>query len=133
MIDNKAYVMGRLTRDPDIRQTQDGVNVASFSVAIDRVSKGKEKETDFIEIVAWRSTADFISKYFSKGKKIGIWGSLRTDKWTDKDGNKRSRLYVLADEVGFVESKGSSPATTTEEDSAPNETVIPEEDDDLPF
>ena len=105
---NQIVLMGRLTRDPELRRTGSGVPVASFTIAVDRDYSGKdggEKETDFIEIVAWRNTAEFVSKYFSKGRMAVIHGRLQIRNWTDKDGNKRKSAEVVADQVYFGDSK----------------------------
>jgi single-strand DNA-binding protein len=105
--------MGRLTRDPELRRTGSGVAVASFSVAVDRdrAPEGQEKETDFIDCVAWRQTGEFVSKYFTKGSMIVVSGRLQIRGWTDKDGNKRRTAEVVADNVYFGEGKrkGASP------------------------
>lgn len=100
---NKIVLMGRLTRDPELRHTQSGTAVASFSLAVDRDFKGQngEKETDFIDVVAWRNTGEFVSKYFSKGRMAVVSGRLQIRDWTDKDGNKRRSAEVIADNVYF--------------------------------
>jgi len=103
--------MGRLTRDPELRRTGSGIAVASFSVAVDRDFSGKdggEKETDFIDCVAWRNTAEFVSKYASKGRMVAVSGRLQIRGWTDKDGNKRRTAEVVADNVYFGDSKNSN-------------------------
>lgn len=105
---NHITLMGRLTRDVELRRTGSGVPVASFTIAVDRDFSDKqsgEKETDFIDIVAWRSTADFVSKYFSKGRMAVVSGRLQIRNWTDKDGNKRRSAEVIADSVYFGDSK----------------------------
>lgn len=106
---NKIILMGRLTRDPELRRTQSGTAVTSFSLAVDRDFKGQngEKETDFIDIVAWRNTAEFVSKYFSKGRMAVVEGRLQLRDWTDKDGIKRRSAEVIADSVYFGDSKQS--------------------------
>ncbi len=109
---NKAILVGRLTADPELRQTPNGISVISFSIACDRpYSRGGERQTDFINIVAWRSTAEFIAKYFHKGNAIAIDGSIQTRRYTDKDGNNRTAFEVQADHVSFVESKSASAAS----------------------
>lgn len=106
---NRAILMGRLVADPELRQTPNGVSVVSFRIAVDRnYSKDKERQTDFIDIVAWRSSAEFVSKYFSKGKMIIVEGSIQTRSYEDKNGNKRTAVEVVADNVMFGESKGVS-------------------------
>lgn len=127
---NNVVLMGRLTKDPELRQTPQGVSVAQFSLAVDRnYSKGEEKQTDFINIIAWRNTADFVSKYFTKGQLVAIRGRLQTRKWQDQSGQKRYATDVVADEVFFAESKGKTEQT--------NENPIMEgfsvSDDNLPF
>ena len=105
---NKIFIMGRLTRDPELRHTQSGTAVASFTLAVDRDFKDKqtgEKATDFIDCVAWRQTGEFVSKYFSKGRMAVVEGRLQMRNWTDKSGNKRVSAEVLADSVYFGDSK----------------------------
>ena len=104
---NKIILMGRLTRDPELRRTGTGTAVTSFSLAVDRDFKSQsgEKETDFIDIVAWRSTAEFVSKYFTKGRMAVGEGRLQIRDWTDKDGGKRRSAEVVADNVYFGDSK----------------------------
>lgn len=156
---NKAILMGRLTRDPEVRYTQSNTPVASFTVAIDRSFKSRdgERETDFINCVAWRQTAEFVSKYFTKGKMIVVVGSIQTRKYNDKDGNSRNAVEVVADEVMFGETKrdgesfgggqgGGRYAPPARDDSrsggysAPSSQLPPgdfsdigDEDDELPF
>ena len=108
---NHITIMGRLTRDPELRRTGSGVAVASFTVAVDRDFGGRdggERETDFIDCVAWRQTGEFVSKYFTKGSMIVVSGRLQIRGWTDKDGNKRRTAEVVADNVYFGESKRNS-------------------------
>ena len=104
---NRIIVMGRMTRDPELRRTNSGTAVASFTVAVDRDFKSQsgEKETDFIDVVAWRNTAEFASKYFSKGRMAVVEGRLQIRDWTDKDGNKRRSAEIVADSVYFGDSK----------------------------
>ena len=111
---NKIILMGRLTRDPEMRRTNSGTAVASFSLAVDRDFKGQngEKETDFIDIVAWRNTAEFVSKYFTKGRMAVVEGRLQIRDWTDKEGNKRRSAEVIADNVYFGDSKNTASDTT---------------------
>ncbi len=108
---NHIVIMGRLTRDPELRRTGSGIAVASFSVAVDRDFGGRdggERETDFIDCVAWRQTGEFVSKYFTKGSMIVVSGRLQIRNWNDKEGNKRRTAEVVADNVYFGESKRSS-------------------------
>ena len=107
---NKIFIMGRLTRDPELRRTQSGTAVTSFSLAVDRDYKSQsgEKETDFIDVVAWRSTAEFVSKYFTKGRMAVVSGRLQIRQWTDKDGNNRRSAEIVADNVYFGDSKRDS-------------------------
>ena len=108
---NHIVLMGRLTRDPELRRTGTGIAVASFSIAVDRDLGSKEtgeKETDFIDIVAWRNTAEFVSKYFTKGRMAVVSGRLQIRNWNDKDGNKRRSAEVVADNVYFGDSKRDS-------------------------
>lgn len=105
---NHVNLMGRLTKDPEIRRTESGIPVASFSIACDRDFSNKstgEKETDFFNVVAWRNTAEFISKYFAKGRMIVISGRLQVRSWQDKDGNKRTTTEVIAENCYFGDSK----------------------------
>ena len=104
---NRIILMGRLTRDPELRRTGSGTAVTSFSLAVDRDFKSQsgEKETDFIDIVAWRSTAEFVSKYFTKGRMAVVEGRLQIRDWTDRDGGKRRSAEVVADNVSFGDSK----------------------------
>jgi len=110
---NHIVIMGRLTRDPERRETASGIPVTSFSLAVDRgytPRDGGEKQTDFIDVVAWRSTADFVAKYFVKGQMAAVAGSLQIRDWTDKENNKRKSAEVIADRVYFTESKKSREA-----------------------
>ena len=105
---NHIVIMGRLTRDPELRRTGSGIAVTSFTLAVDRDYNSKEsgeRETDFIDCVAWRSTGEFVSKYFAKGRMAVVSGRLQIRSWTDKDGNKRRSAEVVADNVYFGESK----------------------------
>ena len=105
---NHIVLMGRLTRDPELRRTGSGVAVATFSLAVDRdfgSNANGEKETDFIDIVVWRNTAEFVSKYFTKGRMAVVSGRLQIRNWTDKEGNKRRSAEVVADNVYFGDSK----------------------------
>ena len=110
---NRIILMGRLTRDPELRHTQTGTPVASFSLAVDRDFKDRstgEKTTDFIDIVAWRQTAEFVSRYFTKGRLAVVEGRLQMRDWTDRDGNKRRSAEVVADNVYFGDSKRDAEA-----------------------
>ena len=112
---NKIILMGRLTRDPELRRTQSGTPVASFSLAVDRDFKNKEtgeKSTDFIDIVAWRQTAEFVSRYFTKGRMAVVEGRLQIRDWTDRDGGKRRSAEVVADNVYFGDSKRDGEGST---------------------
>ena len=144
---NKIVLMGRLARDPELRRTQSGVPVTSFRLACDRDFKSQsgEKETDWIDVVAWRNTAEFVSKYFAKGRMAIVEGRLQTRDWTDKDGNKRTAVEVVADNIYFGDSKRDS-APTGDSYAAPigggyaapmggsdRFAEIDEEDGDLPF
>ena len=149
---NKIFIMGRLTRDPELRRTQSGTAVTSFTLAVDRDFKSQsgEKETDFIDVVAWRTTAEFAAKYFTKGRMAIVEGRLQIRPWTDKDGNSRRSAEVVADNIYFGDSKRdsagdmggySAPAYTAPAGgySAPvgggssGFAEIDEEDGDLPF
>ncbi|MBQ1242027.1 MAG: single-stranded DNA-binding protein [Oscillospiraceae bacterium] len=113
---NRVIIMGRLTRDPELRRTQSGTAVTSFSLAVDRDFKSREsgeKATDFIDVVAWRSTAEFVSQYFTKGRMAVVEGRLQIRDWKDKDGNNRRTAEVVADNVYFGDSKrdGAAPSS----------------------
>ena len=106
---NKVILMGRLCGDPEPKQTTSGVAVTSFTIAVDRKGKtGEDKKCDFINVVAWRQTAEFICKYFKKGQAILVCGELQTRSWTDNNGNKRNATEVVAGEVSFCEAKKES-------------------------
>ena len=110
---NRIILMGRLTRDPELRHTQSGTAVASFTLAVDRDFKSRdsgERATDFIDIVAWRQTAEFVSRYFTKGRMAVVEGRLQLRDWTDKDGGKRRSAEVIADNVYFGDSKRDAEA-----------------------
>jgi single-strand DNA-binding protein len=129
---NHIDVMGRLTADPTLRHTNSGIPVSSFTLAVDRDRKNEngEKETDFIDVVVWRNTAEFVSKYFTKGMMAVVSGRLQMRKWEDKDGNKRISAEIQADNVYFGESKKETGESTS---SASNFAVTNEQDDDLPW
>ena len=119
---NHITIMGRLTRDPELRRTGSGIAVASFTVAVDRdfgSRDGGERETDFIDCVAWRQTGEFVSKYFTKGSMAVVSGRLQIRNWTDKEGNKRRSAEVVADNVYFGESKRQSEGSGYAAPSAP--------------
>lgn len=107
---NSIIIMGRLVADPELRTTASGLSVTSFSVAVDRpyAKRGEEKQTDFINVVAWRERADFVTKFFHKGSMIAVQGSLQTRNYEDKNGNKRTAYEVIADQVSFCGSKSES-------------------------
>ena len=106
---NLVVLTGRLTADPELKTTPNGISVCTFGIAVDRAyKKGEEKQTDFLNVVCWRSTAEFVSKYFSKGSLIGIEGSIQTRKFQDKNGNNRTAFEIVANNVHFIESKKSS-------------------------
>lgn len=138
---NKIFIMGRLTRDPELRTTNSGTSVASFSLAVDRNYKGAdgEKETDFIDCVAWRSTAEFAAKYFTKGRMAVVEGRLQIRPWTDKEGNNRRSAEVLVDNMYFGDSKrdgdtgGARPASGPVNVSANDWQEVDEDEGDLPF
>lgn len=127
---NHITIMGRFVRDPELRRTDSGTPVTSFVLAVDRDYSKGEKETDFIECVAWRNTAEFVDKYFLKGSMAIVSGRLQIRNWTDKDGNKRRTAEVVADNVYFGESKkGSQPASEPASDYA----MLDDDDENLPF
>lgn len=110
---NNAVIMGRLVADPELRTTGSGVSVTSFTVAVDRrfANKDEEKQADFIDVIAWRQTADFVCKYFRKGSMIAVQGYIQTRMYEDKDGNKRKAVEIVADNVSFCGSKSDSAKT----------------------
>ena len=111
---NLVVLTGRLTADPELKTTQSGVSVTSFSIAVQRPRKsGEDPQTDFINIVAWRQNAEFVAKHFRKGNTIGIEGSIQTRKYTDRDGNNRVVFEVIANDVQFVESKAATAQENT--------------------
>ncbi len=134
---NKTILGGRLTATPELKTTPNGVTVCSFTVAVNR-NGAKEQTADFIDCVAWRTTAEFVSKYFTKGSSICVVGSIQTRSYTDKDGNKRKVTEINVDEVRFVDGKGDNVSGQTETQPTFNE--APEgnfqalaDDADLPF
>ena len=133
---NKCFLLGRMTKDPEIRRTNGGTAVTSFTLAVDRDFKTNgEKETDFIDVVAWRNTAEFVSKYFSKGRMAIVEGRLQIRDWTDKNGNKRRTAEVVADNVYFGDSKKESNVENKEEPEYKQADLAEssEEDGELPF
>ena len=128
---NTAVIMGRLTADPELKTTSSGLSVLSFSVAVDRnyQKEGEEKAVDFINVVAWRKTAEFVSKYFHKGSMIAVEGSIQTRKYEDKDGNKRTAFEILANTVSFCGKEASS----TPAESTPFTDTDTADDEGLPF
>ncbi|MDD6308591.1 MAG: single-stranded DNA-binding protein [Clostridia bacterium] len=135
---NKAILVGRLTKDPELRSTQSGMSVATFTVAVTRsyARQGEERQTDFINCVAFRNTADFISRFFTKGNLIAVDGTIQTRTWDDQEGKRHWVTEVIVNEAHFVEGKkdsagqadGASPASDLPMDFGPDAT-----DDDLPF
>ena len=139
---NKVVIMGRFTKDPELRRTGSGTAVTSFSMACDRDFKSQsgDKETDFIEVVAWKNTAEFVSKYFSKGRMAVVEGRLQIRDWTDKSGNKRTTAEVVADNVYFADSKRSESNDNQKENfnalsGRLSDDFVPasEEDGEIPF
>ena len=111
---NRVILMGRLTADPELKQTPNGISVTSFSLAVDRnfTSRGAERQTDFINCVAWRQTAEFISRYFAKGRMIAVEGSLQVRNYVDKNENKRQAVEVVVDQAYFADSKNAAPSSS---------------------
>jgi single-strand DNA-binding protein len=131
---NHITVMGRLTRDPELRHTGSNIPVASFTLAVDRDIANKqtgEKETDFIDCVAWRQTGEFVSKYFSKGRMAVVSGRLQIRNWTDDKGNNRRSAEVVADNVYFGDSKNSNSGNSTA--PASDFAMLEDDDSQLPF
>ena len=146
---NKIIAMGRLTRDPELRQTPNGVSVASFSIACDRDFKDKstgEKETDFLDVVVWRQTADFVSRFFTKGRMAVVEGRLQIRNWEDQSGNKRRTAEIVADNIYFGDSNpnaqgggqaayqnGARPNVTADDNWQDEYREILEDDSELPY
>ena len=134
---NRIIIMGRLARDPELRRTQAGVPVTSFRLAVDRDFKDKttgERGTDWIDVVAWRQTGEFVSKYFTKGSMAVVSGRLQIRDWTDRDGNKRRSAEVVADNVYFGESKPRSDSVGMKKDNGVSTfSAYDDIDEDLPF
>ena len=140
---NKVSLMGRFTRDPELRSTPQGISTCSFSIAVDRnfVRPGEERKADFINCVAWRQTAEFISKYFKKGSMVALEGSIQTRSWDDQDGKKRYATDVVVSQVYFAESKRDSQSSMSDDSfsqindfgSLPEPISPMGTDDDLPF
>ena len=143
---NVVVLVGRLTDNPELRKTSSDISVTRFSIAVDRPHKsGEERQADFISLVAWRQTAEFITRYFTKGQRIGVEGSLRMNKFTDKDGNNRTSCEVVINNAHFVENKRDNNSSSTAENVAQSKNASSftstdsedygeiTSDDDLPF
>ncbi len=137
---NHITIMGRFVRDPELRRTASGVAVTSFTLAVDRDFTGKdggEKETDFIDCVAWRQAGEFVSKHFTKGRMAAVSGRLQIRSWTDKDGNKRRNAEIVVDNIYFADSKNSAEngdnSPTAAAPAAGDFTPIYVDDNELPF
>jgi single stranded DNA-binding protein (ssb) len=147
---NQVALMGRLTAEPELRHTPSNVSVTTFTLAVNRsyVKQGAERQTDFIDIVAWRNTAEFICKYFKKGQMMAVEGTIQTRTYTDKEGKNRKAFEILANNVYFTESRNPNAASVAESFEPVAESALPEpsfsagsnddfaviaDDDDLPF
>lgn len=137
---NVSVLTGRLVRDPEMKQTQSGVPVVSFCVAVERRGKsGEDRQTDFINIIAWRSTAEFVAKYFHKGDMIGVQGSIQTRKYQDRDGNNRTAFEIVADGVHFVGGKSAAHAAPAAAEASEGQGLVAKTEfadipgDNLPF
>lgn len=134
---NVAAITGRLTADPELKKTNTGTSVCSFTVAVDRnfVKQGEERQADFLEVVAWKNAAEFVSKYFQKGSMIAVQGTIQTRNWEDKNGNKRKSTEIIADQVSFCGGKTEEkPAKPNIEYEVPPEMYeVPDDDETLPF
>ena len=135
---NEVTLMGRLTRDPDVRMTQNGTTAANFALACERdyAPQGQDRETDFFDIVAFGKTADFAGQYFAKGQLVAVKGRLQQRDWTDKQGNKRRTTEILADRCYFAEKRQDRDASSGDFQQMPDSTPVPFEDSDddaLPF
>ena len=132
---NHITIMGRLTRDPELRYTQSQTPVASFTLAVDRDFGGRdggEKQTDFIDVTAWRQTAEFVAKHFAKGQRVAIVGSIQTRSWEDNDGGKHKAVEIVADSVYFADAKKESAAGSYAESAMTSE-GFEVTDEDIPF
>lgn len=136
---NRVILMGRLTAEPDYRQTESGTALARFTLAVERdfSGQGKERETDFLDVQTWRGTADFVNKYFHKGQLVAVQGRIQVRNYTDKNGDKRRSWDIVADQVYFAESKrdggGQKSNIDVERDEPPAGDFVPVANDDLPF
>lgn len=144
---NCAVIMGRLTATPELRTTSTGLSVTSFTVAVDRnfVKSGEERQADFINVVAWRGTADFVTRFFTKGQMIAVQGSIQTRNYEDKNGNKRTAVEIVADNVSFCGSKSENggnsynqtapvaPAVSYQSADAGSFSVLPDDSQGFPF
>lgn len=142
---NNAVIMGRICHDLELRTTASSTSVTNFTVAVDRnyQKQGEEKQTDFIDVVAWRQTADFVCRYFKKGSMIAVQGSIQTRNYEDKNGNKRTAVEIVADNVSFCGSKSDNGGNATNNTLAPTNATqgnfggdfeeIPDDDNSLPF
>lgn len=130
---NNVTIMGRLTFDPELKSTPNGVSIIHFQVACDRnyQKQGQERKADFIDVVAWRQTAEFVSRYFRKGSMIAVEGSIRTDNFTDKNGNKRKSVQVMADKVSFCGSKTENNASNNPAFTPPSVSFSSSNNDDI--
>lgn len=130
---NKVILLGRLTADPELKQTGNGVSVVQFTVAVNRAYSKEDQKTDFLDCTAFNKKAEFLSKYFRKGSSVIVFGNIQVESFTDKEGNKRKSTRIIVDEVQFGESKQNK----TEDVGAPEapifEELSPEEQSDLPF
>ena len=134
---NKVILVGRLTKEPELKYTPSDVAVVSFTIAVDRryTKPGEERQADFINIVAWRTTAEFVAKYFTKGQMIALSGNLQTRTWTDSEGKNRYITEVIAEEVSFCGGKKESSSDAAKSDTPENNSgfELSENDEDLPF
>lgn len=135
---NSTILMGRLTAAPELKTTNNNISVCAFTVAVDRAyqAQGQERQTDFINCVAWRNNADFISRYFTKGQMIAIQGSIQTRNYEDKNGNKRTAVEVIVDRASFCGSKNENASNNAQADISSPDVAYDEADainDDLPF
>ena len=132
---NKITIMGRLCADPELRKTASGISVCNARIAVERnyADQDGERETDFFNVVAWRGAADFLCGYFAKGRRVVLDGRLQTRNWTDRDGNKRVSVEIVAESVYFADSKPAAPAAENRYDDTPEASgYIPEEDEPAP-
>lgn len=134
MFENHVNILGRLTREPELKTVNDNTKIMNFTVAVNRVNKNSDHpETDFIRCVAWNRTAELIDNYFSKGDRIGVSGRIQVRSYEDKDGNKREAVEVIAEEIGFIEKRKDNNQESSGSYSQPEKDDFDDDEEDLPL